>query len=183
MEKLKKLNYKGSENNDIFPSFALPIIKTKNILLSQSSVIEQYLAELLGFLPKNINDKYKVLTIRDTIKDASTEAFKKENEKDISDDDKKEFYEKRFKSFIDLFDKQLKMNKNGKEWLIGNNITLADVQLFQFLRSFEKANDKYYKEICSDELKEFKNRFEKIENISKFIASDECPPCQPKFLG
>ena len=119
------------------PTATLPFLETKNGNISESKSIEIYLANKYkpDILGNNIFEKSKInqwiefanCEIQNCINELIYPIFKgkKKEKKGNENEDKK------LKKYLNILEKEF--NK-GNKYIIGNNITLADIVLFRYLR-------------------------------------------------
>ena len=121
------------------PTSTLPFLETSEGNVSESLSIETFLANKFkpDFLGSNIFEKAKVnqwvefgsCEIQKCVQEIIYPIFNwKEYEKEKAD-----IANKKLKEYIVILENQM---KNGKKYILGDKITLADVVLFRYLRFF-----------------------------------------------
>ena len=134
----------GSTDTGSNPAvFASPVLRHGDFLLSQTPAILQYLAPRLGLSPKEGNGVYHlnaiVLTlmdglvseIHDTHHPISVSQFY-EDQKPEAKKRAKAFIDERLPKFLGYAQRTLETNASGEgPWLYGDNLTYADLVLFQ----------------------------------------------------
>ena len=120
------------------PTTTLPLLETPQGNISQSMAIEIFLANKFNpdFLGRNIVEKSKVnqwiefasCEIQNCLKELIYPIFHwKELDKELS-----EKADKNLKKYLRILEKEF----NGKKYILGDKMTLADVILFRYLRFF-----------------------------------------------
>ena len=121
------------------PTTTLPFLETKEGNISESLSIQTFLAkkfkpDLLGssiFERAKINQwiEFASCEIQKCLQDIIYPIFNwKEYNKELSDESNK-----KLKQYMIILEKEL---NNGKKYILGNKITLADIILFRYLRFF-----------------------------------------------
>ena len=122
------------------PTSTLPFLETKKGNISESNSIEIFLAKKYkpDMLGKNIFEKAKInqwiefanCEIQNCAKELIYPIFqgKKPGNKKKNDNE-----DKKLKKYLSLLEKEF---KNGNRYIMGDNITLADIVLFRYLRFF-----------------------------------------------
>jgi len=136
--------------------FAVPALRYRDIIISQSSNILLFLGPRLGLVPKEENAQYFVNQLALTAMDLANEAHNTHHPISMSlyyDDQKaeaaraaKDFRGSRIPRFFGYFNEILKKNKAGSDWLYGSSLTYADLVVFEavggVLFGFPKAAQK-----------------------------------------
>ena len=136
------------------PTLTLPFLQTNKGNISESIAIQIFLAQKynLNMLGKNSFEKAKInqwiefanCEIQNSAKELIYPIFhgviKNNKEKNDNED-------KKLKKYLSLLEKEF---KNGKRYIMGDNITLADVVLFRYLRFFMMfyLNEKIRNSLC-----------------------------------
>ena len=121
------------------PTTTLPFLETKEGNISESLSIQTFLAnkfkpELLGsriFERAKVNQwiEFASCEIQQCLQDIIYPIFNwREYNKELSDES-----DKKLKKYMIILEKEL---NNGKKYILGNKITLADIILFRYLRFF-----------------------------------------------
>jgi len=171
-------------NAKSYPNFAFPVVAhDSGITVSQSTNILLFLGEVLGLAPDDVVERALANQVQLTVYDALSEGGNKRQE--VNKDDQKsneqkqtvlnEFYNGRFASFLELIEAQLKRNGEGKGWFFGNKVTFADIQVADLLRRYELGAPDHYKDCKFKVLKEHHKRFENLDKVKAFYASNRCP--------
>eukprot|EP01084_Bolivina_argentea_P314729 545148_1 len=165
---------------DGFPNFAYPIVKHKENIISQTPAICMYILGQTEYKIENELERIYALQIVLTVWDAFTEWTGKIN-KTIGFGG---WITSRIGSYLSVLENQLKRNNEGKGWYFGDKASVADVFVADFMRRYKYAKPDHYKSSPFNLLKEHTKRFEEIEQIQKYIASDGYKSViGKKFLG
>lgn len=142
------------------PPFAPPYLRDGDVVVGQTSAILLYLGPRLGLTPKGeaaalwthqiqltiadlvqeTHDSHHPVALGDYYEDQKTEAKRRS----------KEFRKKRIPKFLDWLEAILARNPAGRDWLVGEAVTYADLSAFQavtgLLYAFPKATKAALKE-------------------------------------
>jgi len=128
------------------PFGQMPLLTVDSKTFAQSAAIERYVARLGGLAGANSVEGAQIDSIREAIKDAIPSFISAiapwENK---TEDEKKVKLAAYFSATGDwakwtpLFQKFLAANKEGKEWLVGNKVSHADLALFSWYDSVLKV--------------------------------------------
>jgi len=132
-------------NKESYPFGQVPVLQVggeKGVVLAQSKAIERYLAKEFGFMGCSAIEAQLIDSVGEAIRDFR-DAYWKTREKP----------EEKTKFFAEVFPKALKyLNRfamehgNKNHTFVGNSISLADVQFFQALASFNVYHDDEFSE-------------------------------------
>lgn len=165
-----------------YPNFAYPIVKYKDILISQTPVICQYILNENGFKCDNKLDEYHSMQVALTIWDMWDEyAFKKN--KAIGFD---KWITNRIGSFLNVLQAQLQRNNDGKGYFFGDKICIADIFMCDFMRRYKHSKPQHYKGNKYDLLKKHCQRIEEYPQIKNFLSSERYKKTcadNSKFIG
>ena len=78
----------------------------------------------------------------------------------------------RIYKFFKTLQAQLMQNKEGKGWYFDDQISIADVFVYDLLNRFKAVQPKLYEECEFELLKDFATRFEEYPAVKKFLRSD-----------
>jgi len=149
--------FKGElDTGDCPAPLAVPALRYRDLIISQSSNILLFLGPRLGLVPEQENAQYFVNQLALTAMDIANEAHNTHHPVSVNlyyEDQKPEaaraaqdFREARIPKFFNYFNGILKKNKAGSDWLYGNSLTYADLVLFEsvhgVLFGFPKAAQK-----------------------------------------
>jgi len=165
-----------------YPNFAYPIVKYKDIVISQTAIVCQYILNENGFKCDNKLDEYHSMQVALTVWDAWDEwAFKKN--KTLGFD---KWITNRIGSFLDVLQAQLQRNNDGKGYFFGDKICIADIFVCDLMRRYRHSKKQHYQQCKYDLLKQHCQRIEEHPQIKEFLASDRykktCADNQ-KFIG
>lgn len=138
---------KAMKSND-HPSFAPPFLKTGDVTIGQTANILMYLGEQHGLAPQDAQGKYWVGQIQLTIADVVTEAHDTHHpvasglyyEDQLPEAKRRaaDFTKERIPKFFDWFE-QLLAHPKGKDYLLGKDVSYADLSLFQLVAGLQYA--------------------------------------------
>ncbi|KAJ8022537.1 Hematopoietic prostaglandin D synthase [Holothuria leucospilota] len=116
----------------------LPVLEVDGKCLIQSHAIHHYLAEELGFSPKTAWDRAQVEVVLETGRDMSPSisAIFAEKDEAMKAELKTKFETETVPKAIGNLEKILKANNDGKDWFVGNELSLADVMVFNMFYDF-----------------------------------------------
>lgn len=129
--------------------FAPPFLKTGNIVIAQTANILLFLGPRLGLVPKNEASRLWAHQLQLTIADWVGEVH--DTHHPISgglyyEDQKREakrraadFRTERLPKFLGYFEKVLKHNPKGSEYLLGKAVSYVDLSLFQMVAGLRYA--------------------------------------------
>ena len=131
------------------PSFAPPFLRDGDVIVGQTSAILLHLGPKLSLAPKDEKMRLWTHQIQLTIADAVVEAHDThhpigaglyyEQQKAESKRRSAEFRAERMPKFLTWFETILKRNPEGDTQLVGDEITYADLSLFQLVEGFRHA--------------------------------------------
>jgi glutathione S-transferase len=135
------------KSND-HPSFAPPFLKTGDVTIGQTANILMYLGEQHGLAPQDAQGKYWVGQIQLTIADVVTETHDTHHpvasslyyEDQLPEARRRaaDFVKDRIPKFFGWFEKILAHPKD-KDYLLGKDVTYADLSLFQLVAGLQYA--------------------------------------------
>ncbi|KAL3831846.1 hypothetical protein ACJMK2_023545 [Sinanodonta woodiana] len=173
-----------------YPVLFPPVIKHGDLVLAQTQVICQYLAEQFDMLPGKPENRYHAEQLNATILDCITEGYNSYHgaKPGVSHKEQKEeaqryidrFAKERLPRYLKNFEQSLKANKGGSGFLFGDKITHSDLILFHMLEAVKFQLPEVYK--AADYiplLKAFHARIAARPNIAAYLKSDRCK----KFSG
>jgi glutathione S-transferase len=130
-------------------SFAPPFLKLGDRTIGQVAAILAWLGPQLGLSPNGDSDRAWLNQIQLTVADFVAEVHDTHHPVELMayyDDQKTEalrkakgFREQRIPKFLGWFEKTLKTNPAGAEWLVGDHLTYADLSLFQIIEGLRYA--------------------------------------------
>ena len=158
------------------PTLTLPFLQTNKSNISESTAIQIFLAQKYNpnMLGKNIFEKAKInqwiefanCEIQNSAKELIYPIFhgcniNNKNNKEKDNEDKK------LKKYLSLLEKEF---KKGNRYIMGENITLADIVLFRYLRFFMMfyLNEKIRKSLCPQLTLWFENIMNTPEAIDAY---------------
>jgi glutathione S-transferase len=131
------------------PPFAPPFLKAGKLVIGQTANILQFLGPRLGLAPKNEATRLWANQLQLTIADWVGEVH--ETHHPISgglyyEDQKREakrraddFRTERLPKFLGYFERLLKQNPKGSDYLLGKAVSYADLSLFQMIAGLRYA--------------------------------------------
>ena len=131
------------------PPFAPPFLKIGNFCIAQTANILLYLGEHHGLAPKDQPGRLWTHQLQLTIADFVAEVHEAhhpigsslyyEDQKREAKRRAKDFRENRVPKFLDYFEHVLERNPQGPQHLVGNDVTYADLSLFQIVAGMRYA--------------------------------------------
>ena len=143
---------------DDHASFAPPFLKLGDRTIGQVAAILAWVGPQLGLSPHGDSDRAWLNQIQLTVADLVAEVHDTHHPVELMgyyDDQKAEalrkangFREQRIPKFLGWFEKTLKTNPTGPDWLVGDHLTYADLSLFQSVDglryAFPKATERAF---------------------------------------
>lgn len=131
------------------PPFAPPFLKAGKLLISQTANILQYLAPRLGLVPKSATSRLWAHQLRLTIADWLYETGQThhpianvlyyDEQKDEAKKRAAHFTANRIPKFLGYFERILKANAKGGDFVFGKKISYVDLSLFQMVEGLRYA--------------------------------------------
>ncbi|KAA8900827.1 glutathione S-transferase-like protein [Sphaerosporella brunnea] len=160
--------------------FAPPVLKSGDMVLGQTANILLFLGPRLGLVPDTEKGRLQVNQLALTALDLSDEANNVHHPIGVSlyyEDQKPEaaraaklFREERMPKFFEYFEKVL----TGNEWLVGDQLSYADLVLWQVVDglkfAFPKASNRVLRPLAS--LQRHYERVKNIPNVKRYLESD-----------
>jgi glutathione S-transferase len=126
-----------------YPAFAPPILRDGDMAVAQTAEILRWLGKRHGLQPADEAGRRFVSQLQLTIADMVFEAHDTHHPVDLAayyEDQKPEalrkakgFREQRIPKFLGYFERVLARNASGSGWLVGGQLTYADLSLFQLV--------------------------------------------------
>lgn len=130
-------------------SFAPPFLKLGDRTVGQVAAILAWLGPQLSLSPNGDSDRAWLNQIQLTVADFVAEVHDTHHPVEMKayyDEQKeealrrsREFREHRISKFLGWFEKTLKSNPSGSDWLVGDRLTYADLSLFQIVEGLRYA--------------------------------------------
>jgi glutathione S-transferase len=131
------------------PPFAPPFLKAGKLVIAQTANILLYLGSRLGLVPKSEPSRLWAHQLQLTIADWVSEVHDThhpiagslyyEDQKAEAKRRAAEFTAARMPKYLGYFEQILKRNGTGKNYLLGKNISYADLSLFQMIEGSRYA--------------------------------------------
>lgn len=117
------------------PTFAPPVLRVGEFVLSQSSAIAQYLAKKHGLEPEGgLEQSALALMIFNQCNDFLLELTRSHGYYDMWDAQKwAEFKPTTYKQYLEIFEELLRKHSNGDHFMFGEKITYVDFALYTIL--------------------------------------------------
>jgi len=157
--------------------FAPPYLVHGEFTLAQMPAICIYLGQRHGLCPTDPACSARVLQLLLTISDTVSEihdlhhpvsiAQTYEQQKDVAQQCAKEFHQNRLQQWIAFYSKLLL----GRNWLVKNQLSVADLALFQLVSGIEYAFPRAFAKLMSPELLHHQAQTRKIETIKNYLDS------------
>jgi len=159
------------------PYGQLPVLEVDGVTIAQSGAIQRYVATRYGLMGLSPAEHALVDATLEQLRDLS-DGFGK-----IQSQPKDEQAAARSKYVGDLatsaasLEAQLKNNHGGKGWLVGNNISAADVALYRsFGMMYRGADAAAFDKSCPPLLKDLLARVEAHPNLAAYIKARPARP-------
>jgi glutathione S-transferase len=180
---MAKLNRFCGEEDVERPAFAPPVLKSGKLVLSQTANILQYLGRRHKLAPKNKADRFWVHQLQLTLLDLVNEAHDihhpisarlyYEEQKTAAKRCAHIFIKERIPKYLGYFESVIEKNRKASGYLVGDQVSYADLSLFQVLsglryalpHAMDKAEKKYPR------LRELHARIAMRPRIVKYLAS------------
>ena len=138
------------------PPYAPPFLKAGKLLISQTANILQFLAPRLGLVPKSEASRLWAHQLQLTVADWLYEQGQThhpianvlyyEEQKDEAKKRAAHYIANRIPKFLDYFERILKMNGKGGDFVLGKKVCYVDLSLFQMIEgtryAFPKTMDR-----------------------------------------
>ena len=131
------------------PPFAPPFLKAGELLISQTANILQFLAPRLGLVPEKEESRLWAHQLQLTVADWLYETGQThhpianvlyyEEQKDEAKERAAHFIATRIPKFAGYFERILKLNANGGDFIFGEEISYVDLSLFQMIEGLRYA--------------------------------------------
>ena len=170
-----------------YPPFAPPFLKAGKLVIAQTANILLYLGPRLGLVPKSEPIRVWAHQLQLTIADWVAEAHDThhpiagslyyEDQKSEAKRRAAEFTAERMPKFFDYFERILRRNPKGSEYLLGRQLSYVDLSLFQmieglryaFPRTMRKLESKYPHAVA------LRNSVAARPRIANYLASRRIP--------
>mgnify|MGYP001049660934 FL=1 len=155
----------------------LPCLEIEGQKLVQSNSILRYLCRKYDLYSTDPFKAYLIESVCDLKEDLYKSLYKYFADKDFEGMDN--WVSETLPQKLELLENRLKQNKDGKGWFVGEKVTMADVQVFQFLYDYmlsplKKPKFEHVLSGSAPSLKEFANRFiESSESLRSYLESRE----------
>jgi len=131
------------------PPFAPPFLKAGNIVIAQTANILLFLGPRLGLVPKNEASRLWAHQLQLTVADWVGEVHDThhpisgglyyEDQKSEAQQRAADFRTERLPKFLGYFERVLKHNPKGSEYLLGKAVSYVDLSLFQMVAGLRYA--------------------------------------------
>lgn len=170
------------------PSFAPPFLKHDDLVIGQVSTILLYLGDTLNLAPGDERLRLWTQQIQLTIADFVAEGHDVhhpigmgryyEEQKGEAARRAEEFREQRVPKFLDWFETVLSRNPEGPQYLVGGELSYADLSLFQVMTGLDYAFPRLMGRIEAGypKVQALKSRVAERPNIAAYLASDRRLP-------
>jgi len=152
----------------VSPFGTLPTIKDGDYLISDSGAILYYLGTKFGMAPKDPHQMAQAIMLTNAAEDLRIKYFDAPLTRDGAPAIK-EFKEKILARWLPNFEKQLKLNNNGEGYFVGNELSFADITIFDVLDAISNKVAGTFD--TTPDLAAFKTRMEQRLNIADLKKS------------
>jgi glutathione S-transferase len=132
-----------------YPPFAPPFLKVGKLVIAQTANVLLYLGPRLDLVPKNEASRLWAHQLQLTIADWVAEAHDThhpiagslyyEDQKDEAKRRAADFIKDRIPKYLGYFERILKRNSKGGDYLLGKKISYVDLSLFQMIEGLRYA--------------------------------------------
>ncbi|HET8551512.1 MAG TPA: glutathione S-transferase [Gammaproteobacteria bacterium] len=170
------------------PGFAPPVLKDGDLLIAQTANILMYLGARHDLAPADeagrLWEHQLQLTIADWVVEAHDThhplggALYYEDQTEAAQRRSEVFREQRIPKFMRYFEIVLERNAAGGGYLIGDNVTCADLSLFQMIDGLNYAFPRAMKRIASDypQVVALHQRVARRERVAAYLKSERRVP-------
>jgi glutathione S-transferase len=163
--------------------FAPPILRAGDLLIFQTASILQYLGPKLGLAPDDEAGRLWAHELQLVLSDWVVEAHDVHHPvgKSLYYEDQKpeslrraeNFRSLRLPKFLGYFERLLKENPGGDQWLIGRSVTYVDLSMFQVLAGLHYALPRTMARLMTDhpKLATLHGRVARLPRITAYLAS------------
>nr|AFQ35985.1 glutathione S-transferase sigma 3 [Mytilus galloprovincialis] len=152
------------------PYGQMPVLTVDGKMINQSGAISRFLARELGLYGKDNMENTRCDVILETINDIATDMIKYFFEKDETKKAEalKTLKENSLPKFLKFLTTVLE--GNGNKYLVGSDLTVADIAVFDILEWF---NDAAFSGVFNDysAIQNLVDRVKSIPNIKKYLES------------
>jgi glutathione S-transferase len=146
---IRKLQTLLGDEKTSHPPFAVPVLKAGDLLISQTANILMYLGAHHALAPTDETGRLWTHQLQLTIADWVVEIHDTHHPlgpMEYYQDQKQEahrrtvsFLEQRLPKYLTYFERVLKQNPSGDQYLVGNKLTYPDLSLFQIIEGLRYA--------------------------------------------
>jgi glutathione S-transferase len=186
-DKILPLVDRSGLGNAAYPSFAVPlVISPEGYTLSQSGAIMAYLGKRFGFYPENDNDEFHAIQIMNSVADFHSEGrscfhpvdnmasyYTQVAEAEVA---AKKFASTRLLVWLNHFNHLLQANSEKSGYLLGKNMTYADVAVYHVLSAAAFQFPEAWEAADFPDLKEFVRRIGQIPRLADYLSSPKAKP-------
>ena len=140
-ENIRLTNEEWPKHKPDAPFGQLPMIEYDGVKLAQSKAINRFLARKAGLAGKDDLEQCQVDMYLELLSELFDAWIKVAFEKDEArkKEAQKTFEEQKFPNFVKTAEK--KLGEAGGKYFVGNHLTLADLEIASFLKSFTDPTD------------------------------------------
>lgn len=176
----------GREGGEL--PFAPPFLKAGRLVVAQTANILLYLGGRHGLAPKEENGRLWTHQLQLTLADLVIEAHDThhpiasgryyEDQKREARQRAKDFLANRVPKYLGYFERVLTRNARGRGWLVGAQLTYADLSMFQVLAGLEYAFPRTMKRVSRRHrrLLALRRAVEERPRIAAYLQSDRRIP-------
>jgi glutathione S-transferase len=178
----------GLRTAQVHPPYAPPYLKDGEVVVGQTAAILLYLGRRLGLAPRDEVGELWTHQIQLTLADLVVEAHDThhpiasglyyEDQKAEASRRSEDFRRERTPKFVGWLERILENNPAGKGWLVGGEVTYADLSAFQMVEglryAFPRATAKALK--ATPRLADLAERVGGLPSIAAYLASERRIP-------
>lgn len=153
-----------------------PILEIDGHRLVQTKAIIRYIAQTHGLYPKSPKETYQLESFVDTVADIREDLIEHSAHNEVQ---KLEEHYAKMPGFLAMLEKRLMANTAKSGWVVGGQMTVADVMLFDLLWNWflQPSRKEMHGEKVSRRLKEFAEFcLERSPRIRDYVTSRQPRP-------
>lgn len=159
--------------DDLYPLGVLPVLELENgEMMAESHAITRYLAREFDFYGKSNHDKAIIDQTLDSLKSVEQslwEAYFFISDPKAKQERLKTLFEDTATRTLRMIENFLKKNNNGKSFLVGESVSIGDIQILAAVETFLLPANENYRDIV-DKFPLVKDLNEKVRELPRIKA-------------